>query len=44
MYACLQISSVSVFEKTQLSCAFPGDEFTSEPSDDAKTGAPSDAL
>jgi len=27
-YTCLQILSVSVFEKTQLSCAFPGDEST----------------
>ena len=36
MYTCLQILSVSVFEKTQLSCAFPGDESTTEQSDDAK--------
>ena len=28
MYTCLQILSVSVFEKTQLSCAFRGDEST----------------
>ena len=26
MYTGLQILSVSVFEKTQLSCAFPGNE------------------
>jgi hypothetical protein len=36
MYTCLQILSVSVFEKTELSCAFPGDESTSKISDDAK--------
>ena len=36
MYTCLQILSVSVFEKTQLSCAFLGDESTSEQADDAK--------
>ena len=36
MYTCLQILSVSVFEKTQLSCAFQGGESTTEPSDDAK--------
>ena len=36
MYTCIQILSVSVFEKTQLSCAFPGDESTTEQSDDAK--------
>jgi len=28
--------SVSVFEKTQLSCAFPVNESTSEQADDAK--------
>ena len=36
MYRCLQILSVSVFEKTLLSCAFPGDETTTEQTDDAK--------
>jgi IS4 transposase len=36
MYTCLQILSVSVFEKTQLSCAFPSHESTSDQSDDAK--------
>ncbi len=36
MYTCLQILSVSVFEKTQLSCAFQADESTTEPPDDAK--------
>ena len=36
MYTCLQILSVSVFEKTQLSCAFPGNESTTEHSGDAK--------
>jgi hypothetical protein len=36
MYTCLQILSVSVFEKTQLSCAFPGIESRTEQSDDAK--------
>ena len=36
MYTSLQILSVSAFEKTQLSCAFPGDESTTERSDDAK--------
>jgi len=36
MYKCLQILSVSVFEKTQLSCAFLGDESTSEQANDAK--------
>ncbi len=36
MYTCLQILSVSVFEKTQLSCAFLGDKSTSEQTDDAK--------
>jgi IS4 transposase len=30
MYTCLQILSVSVFEKAQLSCAFRGDESTTE--------------
>jgi hypothetical protein len=28
--------SVSVFEKTEVSCAFPGAESTNEPSGDAK--------
>lgn len=36
MYTCLQILSVSVFEKTQLSCAFQADESTTESPDDAK--------
>jgi hypothetical protein len=36
MYTCRQILSVSVFEKTELSCAFPDNESTTEPSDDAK--------
>jgi hypothetical protein len=36
MYTCLQILSVSVFEKTQLSCAFQADESTTEQTDDAK--------
>ena len=36
MYTCLQISSLSIFEKTKLSCAFLGDESTSEQSDDTK--------
>ena len=36
MYTCLQILSVSVFEKTQLSCAFPGDESTTDHSGNAK--------
>ena len=36
MYTCLQILSVSVFEKTQLSCAFRLDESTTESVDDAK--------
>jgi hypothetical protein len=31
LYTCLQILSVSVFEKTQLSCALQTDEFQSEP-------------
>jgi len=35
MYTCLQILSVSVFEKTQLSCAFQSDELTAEHVDDA---------
>ena len=36
MYTCLQILSVSVFEKTQLSCAFRSDESTTEQPEDAK--------
>jgi len=36
MYTCLQILSVSVFEKTQLSCAFRADESTTESPEDAK--------
>ena len=30
MHTCLQILSVSVFDKAQLSCAFPGSESTTE--------------
>ena len=33
MYTCLQILSVSVFEKTQLSCALQVDSITSDPTD-----------
>ena len=36
MYTCLQILSVSVFEKTQLSCAFPGDASKTDQAGDAK--------
>jgi Transposase DDE domain/Domain of unknown function (DUF4372) len=36
MYTCLQILSVSIFEKNQLSRAYPGGESTTEQSDDAK--------
>jgi len=36
MYTCLQILSVSVFEKTQLSCAFQTDESTTDLTGDAK--------
>ena len=36
MYTCLQILSVSVFEKTQLSCALRADESTTDLTDDAK--------
>jgi len=36
MYTCLQILSVSVFEKTQRSCAFPGNESTTDQANDAK--------
>jgi len=36
MYICFQILPVSVFEKTQLSCAFQGKEFTTEQADDAE--------
>ncbi len=35
LYTCLQILSVSVFEKTQLSCALQPDESRIEPPDDA---------
>jgi Domain of unknown function (DUF4372)/Transposase DDE domain len=35
LYTCLQILSVSVFEKTQLSCALQPDESRLEPPDDA---------
>ncbi len=35
MYTCLQILSVSAFEKTQLSCAFQPDESTTDLPDDA---------
>lgn len=36
MHTCLQILSLSIFEKAQPSCAFPGDESITEQSDDAK--------
>lgn len=36
MYTCLQVLSVSVFEKPQLSCAFKADESTTESPDDAR--------
>ncbi|MDP2323476.1 MAG: IS4 family transposase [Gammaproteobacteria bacterium] len=36
LYTCLQILSVSVFEKTQLSCALQPDEPQTEPNTDAK--------
>ncbi len=36
MYTCLQILSVSVFEKTKLSCAFQPDASTTDLIDDAK--------
>jgi hypothetical protein len=36
LYTCLQILSVSVFEKTQVSCALAGDELQTETSDPAK--------
>ena len=35
-YTCLQISSVSVFEKTELSCALQADLSRSDPPDAAK--------
>jgi hypothetical protein len=35
LYTCLQILSVSVFEKTQLSCALQPDESGTDPPDDA---------
>ncbi len=35
LYTCLQILSVSVFEKTQLSCALQPDESRIEPPDNA---------
>lgn len=35
LYTCLQILSVSVFEKTQLSCALQPDELQIEPTDNA---------
>ena len=31
LYTCLQILSVSVFEKTQVSCALQGDDYESDP-------------
>ena len=31
LYTCLQILSVSVFEKTQVSCALQGDDYESNP-------------
>ena len=36
LYTCLQILSVSVFEKTQVSCALRGDELQISDSDSAK--------
>ena len=36
MYTYLKILSVSVFEQNQLSCAFPGDQSTTEQADDAQ--------
>jgi hypothetical protein len=36
LYTCLQILSVSVFEKTQVSCALAGDALQTEASDPAK--------
>ena len=36
MYTCLQILSVSVFEKTQLSCALQADESTTDLIGDSK--------
>ena len=35
LYTCLQILSVSVFEKTQLSCALQPDESQTKPLTDA---------
>ena len=35
LYTCLQILSVSVFEKTQLSCALQADDSQISPTDDA---------
>ena len=35
MYTCLQILSVSIFERTQLSCAFQTDEYTTDTIDPA---------
>ncbi len=31
LYTCLQILSVSVFEKTQISCALRGDDYEADP-------------
>jgi hypothetical protein len=31
LYTCLQILSVSVFEKTQISCALRGDDYEVDP-------------
>jgi len=36
LYTCLQILSISVFEKTELSCALQPDEMQIEPASDAK--------
>jgi hypothetical protein len=36
LYTCLQILSVSVFEKTLISCAFAGDELQADDADPAK--------
>jgi hypothetical protein len=36
LYTCLQILLVSVFEKTQVSCALRGDDLQTQVSDSAK--------
>jgi hypothetical protein len=35
IYTCLQILSVSAFEKTQISCALQPDDLSIEPANDA---------